>query len=167
MKKINILKKIIISIFLLVLLWFLGDMVLVLFAFLFEKDVLNLGHFNNENIHIAFKFLAIAKAIMLAIFIYASYLLIKILLLKNTTDYLNKKTSYLLKKSGKLIIISNGINFILSFGVFFANIKYYVYFNSDSRILSLLMLVFGLFLIIFSNVIEKTKYLKQENDLTI
>ncbi len=167
MKKINLLKKIVISIFIVTLLWFLADTTLVVLALIFEKDVLQLGHFNYQNTPIALKLVALLKTIAFALFIYASYFLIKIVSLKNTTDYLNNTTSSLLSNAGKLIIVSHSISFLLSFSYFFMDIKYMVYFNADSRSLSLLMIVFGLFLMIFSNVMYTAKVIKQENDLTI
>jgi hypothetical protein len=167
MENIKILKRIIISIFIIVLLWFFADTILTILALLLEKDILHFGHFNDGSIPMSLKLLTILKSITFAVFIYASYFLIKILLLKNTIDYLSNEASKLLKKSGILIILSNGISFILSFAIFFIDIKYFVYFNTGSRSLYLLMLVFGLFLIIFSKVIKIAKELKQENELTI
>ena len=167
MKKIKTLKRIVLILFIITLLWFLADNVMIVLAILFEKNVLPLGHFGNENVPFLLKFLVMLKTLTLALFIYGSYFLIKILQLKNSVDFLNNNTSTLLNKAGKLIIISTAINFALSFSIFFIDLKYLIYFQSDSRSLSLLMLVFGLFLIIFGKVIETAKELKQENDLTI
>jgi hypothetical protein len=167
MRKINTLKKIVLTIFIIILIWFLADNVLIFLAIIFENDVLHLGHFNNNETPIFLKAITFTKTIAFAVFIYGSSFLIKILLLKNVTDFLNNKTSIYLKKAGVLIIFSNIVSFILSFAIFFIDVKYFVYFNSDSRYLSLYMIIFGFFLVIFSKVIEKAKDLKQENDLTI
>ena len=167
MRKINTLKKIVLTIFIIILIWFLADNVLIVLAIIFENDVLHLGHFNNNETPIFLKAITFTKTIAFAVFIYGSSFLIKILLLKNVTDFLNNKTSIYLKKAGVLIIFSNIVSFILSFAIFFIDVKYFVYFNSDSRYLSLYMIIFGFFLVIFSKVIEKAKDLKQENDLTI
>ncbi|QTD39065.1 DUF2975 domain-containing protein [Polaribacter batillariae] len=168
MDNIRILKKIVLILFAATLLWFLGDNILVILALLFEKDVLHLGHFNSVGTPISLKILVIIKFIAFCIFIYGASFLIKILLLKNLTDYFNNKTFLYLFKAGKLIIVANFIAFVLSFSIFFiSSPQFYVYFNGDSRYLSLLMIIFGFFLMIFSKVLMEAKELKQENDLTI
>ncbi|WP_439129332.1 DUF2975 domain-containing protein [Polaribacter sp.] len=167
MKKIKVLKRIVLFLFGCTLLWFLGDNILVILALLFEKDVLHLGHFRNTNTPFLLKLLVILKSIAFSIFLYGAYFLIKILLLKKITDYFNNNTSILLQKAGKLIAISNIISFLLSFTIFFVDYKYMIYFNADSRYLSLLMIIFGFFLVIFSKVLIEGRNLKQENDLTI
>lgn len=167
MREIKVLRKIIIVLFTLTLLWFLGDNIITVLAIVFEKDVLQLGHFNFRNTPLWLKFVMILKTLAFCLFFYASFLLIKILNLKNIIDFKNKKTSLYLNKAGVFIIISNSISFLLSFTIIFTNIKYAVYFNYDSKSLNLLMLVFGCFLIIFSKIMNKGLLLKQENDLTI
>lgn len=167
MKKIKTLKKVILFLFGCTLLWFLGDNILIILALLFEKDVLHLGHFRDSNPPFSLKMLVLAKFVAFCIFIYGAYFLIKILLLKNITDYFNNKTSSLLNKAGKLIALSNTITFLLSFAIFFVDFQYIIYFNADSRYLSLLMIIFGSFLVVFSKVLVEGKKLKQENDLTI
>lgn len=167
MKKINILKKIVLFLFALTLLWFLGDNIIMISTLLFENDVLHLGYFSIEKTPLSLKVLVIIKLFAFCLFIYGSYFLIKILLMKNLINYFNNNTSNFLNRAGKLFIISNIIAFLLSFTIFFIDIKYYVYFNADSRYLSLLMIVFGFFLIIFSKVLIEGKNIKQENDLTI
>ncbi|QOD60086.1 DUF2975 domain-containing protein [Polaribacter haliotis] len=168
MKNIKIFKKIILILFILTLLFFLGDNILVILALLFEKDVLHLGHFNSEGTPIYLKILVIIKFSAFCIFIYGASFLIKILLLKNLTDYFNNNTFLFLFKAGKFIVIANIMAFLLSFSIFFiSSPQYYIYFNGDSRYLSLLMIIFGFFLMIFSKVLMEAKELKQENDLTI
>ncbi len=155
------------ALFALILFWFLADNILIVSALLFENDVLYQGHFNNEGTPLFLKLLVGLKILAFGLFLYGAYFLIKILLLKQINDYFSSLTSDYLFNAGKLFIASNLIAFLLSFSIFFIDVKYFLYFNGDSRYLSLLMVVFGFFLIIFSKVIQKGNTLKQENDLTI
>ncbi|SHM94837.1 DUF2975 domain-containing protein [Polaribacter sp. KT 15] len=167
MKNIQLFKGIVLFLFMMVLLWFLLDNVLTISALILEKDVLFLGYFNNEDTPLYLKILVIIKFFAFSLFIYGASYLIRILLIKNLTDYFNNNTFSFLFKAGKLIAISNFISFLLSFSIFFVDYKYIIYFNADSRYLSLLMIIFGFFLIVFSKVLVEGKKLKQENDLTI
>ena len=87
MKEIKILRKIIIIIFCLTLLWFLGDNIIVILAIVFEKDVLHLGHFSYGNTPLWLKLVMILKSLAFCLFFYSSFLLIKILNLKNIIDF--------------------------------------------------------------------------------
>lgn len=167
MKKIKILKRMVLILFSFTLLWFLGDNILTISALFFNNDVLHLGHFSYEKTSLPIKIVVIIKLFAFYLFLYGAYFLIKILLIKNITDYYNNNAFNFLNKAGKLIIISNIVAFLLSISIFFIDIKYYVYFNANSIYLSLLMIVFGLFLIIFSKVLVVGKKIKQENDLAI
>lgn len=167
MSTIKILKNIAVSLFVLILLWFLLDNFLITLALLLEKDVLHLGHFDGDSPSVLLKIVILLKTIAFGLFAYGSSFLIRIIILKNMVDYFSNKVSLFLFKAGKFIIISNVITFFLSFTIFFINAKYLIYFNGDSKYLSLLMVVFGLFLIIFSKVLNQGSKIKQENDLTI
>ncbi|MGB1042105.1 MAG: hypothetical protein ACPGU6_01815 [Tenacibaculum sp.] len=160
-------KNMTISLFVIVLLLFVLDNFLVILVLLFEKDVLCLGHFDGDSPSILLKVVVLIRTIALGLFTYGSSFLIRIIRLKNITDYFNNKTSLFLFKGGKYIILSNVITFFLNFTAFFINTKYLVYYRGDSKYLSLLMVVFGLFLMIFSKVLIKGGQMKQENDLTI
>lgn len=167
MKTIKTLKNIALFLFILILIIFFFDNILMILALVFEKDVLHFGHFDHDLPSLFVKTVVITKFIIFGFFIYGASFLIRILWLKNTENYFNNNTSLFLFKAGKLIALSNLISFFLSFTVFFVDIKYVVYFGGDSKYLSLLMIVFGLFLMIFSKVLDRAKQLKQENDLTI
>ena len=167
MGKIKIFKSIAVSLFIIILLLFVLDHFLVILALLFEKDVLHLGHFDDDSPSVLLKVVVLIRTIALGLFIYGSSFLIRIILLKNIKNYFNNKTSLFLFKAGKFLIISNIITFFLNFTAFFIDTKYLVYYSGDSKYLSLLMVVFGLFLMIFSKVLMQGSQIKQENDLTI
>ncbi|WP_271406316.1 DUF2975 domain-containing protein [Tenacibaculum soleae] len=167
MRKIKALKSIAVSLFVIILLWFILDNFLVILALLFEKDVLHLGHFDGDSPSAFLKAVILIKTIASGLFIYGSSFLIRVMLLKNVMDYFNNKVSLFLFKAGKFLIISNVITFFLNFTAFFINTKYLIYYGGDSKYLSLLMVVFGLFLMIFSKVLKQGNQIKQENDLTI
>ena len=167
MRKIKVFKNVAVSLFVMILLWFLLDNFLVMLALLFEEDVLHLGHFDGDSPSAFLKVVILIKIIASGLFIYASSFLIRVMLLKNLIDYFNNKVSLFLFKAGKFLIISNVMTFFLNFTAFFINTKYLIYYNGDSKYLSLLMVVFGLFLMIFSKVLMQGNQIKQENDLTI
>lgn len=167
MRKIKVLKSIAVSLFVMILLWFLLDNFLVILALLFEKDVLHLGHFDGDSPSIFLKVVILIKVIASGLFMYGSSFLIRVMLLKNVMDYFNNKASLFLFKAGKFLIISNIMTFFLNFTAFFINTKYLIYYSGDSKYLSLLMIVFGLFLMLFSKVLKQGNQIKQENDLTI
>ena len=161
------LKQLALVIFTITILTFFFDNLLTILAIVFEKDVLHFGHFESHQPSIFLKSIVIIKFISFSFFIYGASFLIRILLLKDIADYFSYNTSIYLLKSGKFIVLSNIISFFLSFSVFFIDLQYFVYFNTESKYLSLLMIVFGIFLMIFSKVLVSAKKLKQENDLTI
>ncbi|WBX71532.1 DUF2975 domain-containing protein [Tenacibaculum retecalamus] len=167
MRKLKLFKQITFILFVSILILFLFDNILVALALVFEKDVLHFGHFDNDSPSLFVKTVIVTKSITFSFFMYGASFLIRILLLKNIKDYFNNNTSLFLFKAGKFIALANFVSFFLSFAVFFIDVKYVVYFGGDSKYLSLLMIVFGLFLMIFSKVLIEGNQIKQENDLTI
>ena len=138
-----------------------------LFAFM-ENDITYLGECssNNSFTTIIFSIFCI-KITSKVLFFIGGFYLIKILDFKNIVEVFSDKKIALFKRSGKLFLISAGIGTLSipfeSFKNGFANLKS----TNDFLYTLYFVAIIGLFLLIFSKVLEKAKELKQENDLTI
>lgn len=163
----KLLKIAIYILFSILVLWMLGNLVITSIALLFEKDVLHLGHFYNENVPVFLKIIAIVKVFNMLLIAYGLYLLIKILNNFFQLQYFKEQNRSYLMNSGRSIATAGLIGFLLSFAVFFVDYKYVIYVSYDSRAIYVLLAIIGLIFIGFSEVIKEAEFLKQENDLTI
>ena len=84
-----------------------------------------------------------------------------------TKSFFENKAIHYLNISGKLIFFSGALSLCTSISIFFIKLRYLLYFNYDSKSLSILSIIIGLIFILFSKVLNRAKELKQENDLTI
>ena len=140
-----------------------------LFAYM-ENDLSYLGYNQNETITKIEILIISIKGISLLIFYTGCYYLIKVLKFKEFVEVLSTEKIKLLKKAGEIFLFSAWIgSFTVTIGLFKNGIKSIgdIKSNDDFLFFIYFFTIIGLFLIIFSKVIEKAKELKQENDLTI
>lgn len=161
------LRKLIVVLFCVSLLFFIVENIIAISFILFNKDILNFNLITNFKPSTASQVLIIIKLCAFGIIVYGLFFLIRILFLNDLSDYYNNNIAVFLKKSGLLIIFGNLIVFLISFSPFFVNPRNIIFLTQGSKYLSLLMIVFGLILIVFSKILEKGTAFKQENDLTI
>lgn len=136
-------------------------------AIFFGKDLFYLNNSSLDAIPIGTKLLLALKIIAMLIFVSAVFIFIKAIIRFSKDQFFDKKLIRSFSKAGFLFFVAGLIGFITSLLVLFINIRYSVYFNLDSRSLYVMLMIIGLFLFIFKNVLENGKLLKQENDLTI
>jgi len=136
-------------------------------AIFFGKDFFYKIYPNSELISTSVKILLALKILALLIFVYAVFLFIKEMRLFSMGQFFNSKLVKCFSRSGWLFFISGHLGLITSFFVFFLDFRYLAYFQIDSKSLYVMLMIIGLFLILFRKVLENGIYLKQENNLTI
>jgi len=136
-------------------------------AIFFGKDLFYQSYSNLELITTSVKVFLALKILALLIFVYAVFLVIKEIKLFSNGQFFNSKLIKCFSRSGLLFFISGLLGFITSFSIFFIDIRYFAYFQIDSRSLYVMLMIIGLFLIMFRRVLEKGTRIQQENDLTI
>jgi len=136
-------------------------------AIFFGKDLFYLNYSSLDAIPIGTKLLLALKIIAMLIFVSAVFIFIKAIIRFSKDQFFDEKLIRSFSKAGFLFFVAGLIGFITSLLVLFINIRYTNYFNLDSRSLYVMLMIIGLFLFIFKNVLENGKLLKQENDLTI
>ncbi|WP_299382618.1 DUF2975 domain-containing protein [uncultured Lacinutrix sp.] len=150
----------------------IGDIILCTLGLFFNQDVSSAMLPSAVGVSLNIKLLFIFKAIALLIFISAIFILIRKLGLLIKRDFFNLKLINCFLQSGRVFLISGIIGFITSI---FELINFVIlkdvygqdYLNIDSKPLYILLMILGLFLIIFSKALNKGRQIQQENDLTI
>ncbi|WP_339614006.1 DUF2975 domain-containing protein [uncultured Winogradskyella sp.] len=163
----KILKLGISTLFVLLSIAVLVNIVFLSSAFFFGKDLFYQSYSNLELIPTSVKVFLALKISALLIFVYAVFLFIKEIKLFSNGQFFNSKLIKCFSRSGSLFFISGLLGFITSFSIFFIDIRYFAYFQIDSRSLYVMLMIIGLFLIMFRRVLEKGTRIQQENDLTI
>lgn len=138
-----------------------------LFAYM-ENDIQYLAECSNDNSfsYIVFNIFCV-KIISKIIFFIGGFYLIKILDFNNLTEVFSSGKIALFKKSGILFLISAGIGTITLWFEIFRNGFGHLKSNNDFLYSLYFSGIVGLFLLLFSMILEKAKEIKQENDFTI
>ena len=150
----------------------IGDIILCTLGLFFNQDVSSAMLPSGIGVSLNIKVLFIFKAIALLIFVSAVFILIKKLRLLITGDFFNLELINCFLKSGRVFLISGILGFITSiFEVInFVILKDYHgqdYLYIDSKPLYILLMILGLFLIIFSKALNNGREIQQEINLTI
>ncbi|WP_338732457.1 DUF2975 domain-containing protein [Mangrovimonas cancribranchiae] len=166
MKALNIL---IFTLFTILLIALLGNVVLSILGLVFEKDVLHLGHFSSEGVPIYIKLLALVKGCVFLLFCLGVFYLMKILNRLSKSNYFSEKHAQLFKTTGVYFIISGILGFCSSLYplLFSFDFSHWQYLNFDSKNLYIVLIIVGLFFIVFGRVTAHGYVIKKENDLTI
>ena len=168
----SILKNGILFLFLLLVISVLGNIFISASDLFFNYDILSIKGYATSKPSIYIKMIFVVKVIALLIFIYSVFKLISNINLLTKGDFFNPQLISGFAKSGKLFLISGCIGFsasIISMFVFviFEDFGGQNYINIDSKSLYIMLMVLGLFFLIFSKVLRKASLIKNENDLTI
>lgn len=164
--------RIIISVlFLILVIAIIGNIVLSTIGLFFNSDILY-SSYSTREFSLNIKLIFIFKAIALLIFTSGVFVLISKLSLLVSRDFFNPILINCFSKSGKLFLISGIIGFLISIVNIFNMVilKDYssqLYINIDSKSLYIMLMILGLFFLLFSKVLSKANQIKQENDLTI
>lgn len=158
--------------FLLLVVAIIGNIVMSTIGLFFNHDVFNTGIYSNNEVSLNIKVIFIFKVIALLMFIFGVYVLISKLKFLVRRDFFNLILIHCFSKSGKLFLVSGIIGFTASiFDILnLAVVKDFgsqAYLNMDSKSLYIMLMILGLFLILFSKVLNKGNQIQQENDLTI
>ncbi|MFC4268308.1 DUF2975 domain-containing protein [Polaribacter marinivivus] len=138
-----------------------------LFAFM-ENDITYLGEYSEQNTFSKLiLFVFIIKIVSKIIFFLGGFYLIKILKFEDIQEIFSDKNIFLFKKAGKLFITSSVVGTVVIWLDYFRNGIGNLKGNNDFLYSLYFSAIVGLFLLIFSKILEKAKELKQENDLTI
>lgn len=167
MKTIQILKLSIYILFTLLIVGVLGNLIISSLALLFDINILPINNLFGEKTPFSVKLLTVLKLLAVIIFCIGVFFLIKILRMRFFESFFENKAIHYLNISGKLIFFSGALSLCTSISIFFIKLRYLLYFNYDSKSLSILSIIIGLIFILFSKVLNRAKELKQENDLTI
>ena len=167
MKTIKSLKLSIYILFSLLIIGLLGNLIISALALLFDINILPISNLFGEETPFSVKLLTVLKLFAAIIFCTGVFFLIKILRMPFFESFFENKAIHYLNISGKLILFSGVLSLCTSLSVLFIKLRYLIYFNYDSKSLSILSIIIGLIFILFSKVLHRAKELKQENDLTI
>ncbi|MFD1062412.1 DUF2975 domain-containing protein [Winogradskyella litorisediminis] len=162
----------ILVLFLLLVIAIVGNIILSTIGIFYNSDIFNTGIYSGTEASINIKLIFIAKSFALITFIIGVYALI------NKSKYLIKRDFFNLKlikgfsKSGKLFLFSGIVGFITSLIeilnlIILNDFSSQAYLNIDSKSLYIMLMIMGLFLLLFSKVLSKGGEIQQENDLTI
>ncbi|WP_452596982.1 DUF2975 domain-containing protein [Pontimicrobium sp. MEBiC01747] len=152
---------------------FLGSYFLLIIKNVFaimENDMSYIGVCSNQNVTSIDVGIMIVKIISKGLFFFGFYHLIKILNFKVIDGSFTNEKINLFKKSGNILLMSSIVgSIVVIFNVFkngldiVSNLKL----NNDFLYSLYFSTIIGLFLIVFSKILERAKSLKQENELTI
>ena len=165
-------KTLILSLFLVLAIAILGNIVLGTLGLFFNYDVFNIGMYSNQNVSLNIKLLFVFKAVALLIFVFGVYILIKDLKFLVRRDFFNSRLIRCFSKSGKLFLASGIIGFFISILAIFNTVIFrdygsQMYLNIDSKSLYIILMILGLFLMLFAKVLNRGSLIQQENELTI
>ena len=138
----------------------------------FDKDILHLAYFSSEAPSVNVRTIFVLKAIALSIFMYGVYTLISRINTLSKGDFFNYNLIQSFSKAGKLFCVSGALGIFTSILTVFTTIylkdfKYINYLNFDSKSQYIMLLILGLFFLLFVKVLRKGSFIKEENDLTI
>lgn len=162
----------ILVLFIVLVIAILGNIILSTIGIFFNHDIFNTGFYSNNEVSLNIKIIFICKALALLIFIYGVYILVSKLKFLIRRDFFNRHLIQCFLSSGKLFLISGIVGFIVSIVnilnlVVIKDFGSQTYLNIDSKSLYIMLMILGLFFILFSKVLSKGNQIQQENDLTI
>lgn len=165
-------KNLILALFLILIIAIFGNIILSTLGLFFDKDVLHLGYFSSDEPSANVKIIFVLKSIALSIFAYGFFVLISKLKLLSKGDFFNLDLIQSFSKTGKLFCISGALGIATSILTIFIiiytkEIKHLNYLNIDSKSQYIMLMILGLFFLLFVKVLRKGNFIKQENDLTI
>lgn len=162
----------ILILFLLLVTAILGNIIISTIGIFFNHDVIYTGIYSNHDVSLSSKLIFVLKALALLMFVYGVYVLIRKLKFLVKRDFFNYNLIHGFLQSGKLFLISGLIGFFASIAgilnlVVIKDFGSQTYLNIDSKSLYIMLMILGLFLILFPKVLNKGIEIQQENDLTI
>ncbi|WP_197052682.1 DUF2975 domain-containing protein [Psychroserpens sp. Hel_I_66] len=148
-----------------------GNIILSTIGLFFDSNVLYPSYSKREfsfNIKLIFIF----KSVALLIFVFGVFILISKLTYLLKRDFFNSILINSFSKSGKLFLISGSFGFLTSIIsmlniLFLKDYSSQLYLNIDSKGLYIMLMILGLFFLLFSKVLAKANEIQQENELTI
>lgn len=149
----------------------LANILLSVFGLFFNMDVLHLGAYQKESTALI-KTIFIVKVIALGLFIYGVFVLVSNLKLVFKGVYFRSDIISCFKRVGSVFCVSGIIGFLASITpmvvmIFTGEFIDHILINIDSKSLYIMLMILGLFFILFSKVLDKGSEIQQENNLTI
>ncbi|MDO1502347.1 DUF2975 domain-containing protein [Winogradskyella maritima] len=163
----------ILFVFLILVLAIIGNIIISTIGIFFNHDPFNTGVYaSSYDLSLNIKLIFITKAIALTVFIIGTYVLISKLSYLVKGDFFNLILIQSFQKSGRLFLLSGIVGFVASIAgmlnlVVVKDFSSQAYLNIDSKSLYLMLMILGLFLLLFSKVLKRGGQLQTENDLTI
>ena len=165
-------RTIITVLFISLAIWNIGSIILSASGLFFNQDVSSAMLPSGIGVSLNIKVLFIFKSLALLVFNLGVFTLISKLGILIKRDFFNLKLINCFLKSGRIFLVSGIIGSITSIFelINFVVLKDYHgqgYLDIDSKLLYILLMILGLFLIIFSKALNKGREIQQENNLTI
>jgi hypothetical protein len=165
--------RIIISVlFSLLVLAIISNLLISTLGLFFNIDVLFTGNYFNQSPSLNIKLIFVFKAIALLAFVFGVFVLISKINIVVKRDFFNHKLISCFETSGKLFLSAGILGIITSISeiinqVLLNDYSHQVYLNIDSKGLYIMLMILGLFFILFSKVLDRGRMIQTENDLTI
>ena len=164
-------RSIISILFLVLVIAIIGNIVVSSLGLFFDYHLNYMSFYSNKDVSLNIKLIFIFKSIALLVFTLGVFILISKLKFLVRRDFFNPQLIACFNKSGKLFLFSGIIGFLATISsLLILALKDYsnqFYLNIDSKSLYIMLMILGLFFLLFSKVLSKGNQIQHENDLTI
>jgi hypothetical protein len=161
----------IIALFMLLLLTVVGNIVISTIGLFIDERILNLGSLTPESTGIV-QILFVLKTVALLVFMYGVFCLVKGLMIISDLNLFDLRLAIGFKRVGILFCASGILGLCtsivtLAIGLYSGRWIQNIYLNIDSKSLYFMLLILGLFFLLFAKVQLTGSEIKNENELTI